>query len=608
MNRTAKQPFIIALTNRIKAINSRYGGCLDYSLFDEPSAISITATTCLKEADLVNYVQISLPRIFYTLISAGSCDIRRYAAFVFSGKFPAHFNDKVKDMSHYQSLLKVALWNSLGALGACGGDKTGSDPTSKNTYAAEIQVDVLDNGVEISGPAIFFEGQSAQIQFSGSQHQVLVGSAHLLGNNFGFSEFQLVPQLVGMGEHEQVTTRLTLNYGTTEQFVHDGWSRPVYQYPIELGDPITLKGGSDTILSAVLSDSFLDSDKDDFERFSWKQTEGPELGLTGADGADLTLKLPQVSDITRLRFQLSARSIKGKVFRREKIVFVVPDAAWLEATHIDQGADNALVAREDGSIVHMSFQGELQYTSSPFADLRQLENSDAGLWALAETGELSWNNGSGWQSPLQDLPGMAKLFGVFSDARSGTQMIDQSGNAYLVSGSTHDLSAPTSQVLSVSHRYIGEHFLLESGEIVTKAGEVVADNIDEIANHAFRQNDGRIGVYSNDEQLLFLEEFDQYNDIVAIAAEKWAGANFPMTVFALRENGDVVGVTPKSPSLPKDLTGIREIDLGDNLAMALKHDGTVIQWRAAVLLPAEINSVLSGDKPSPFNIRESFYQ
>jgi hypothetical protein len=520
------------------------------------------------------------------------------------------------------SILKMALWISFGVLSACGGSKTG--PIDGDAYAAEMQVDVLDNGLEIRSPSVLFEGQPAQIEFSDSEQRVFVASEHLLIASASPSQLKIVPLLVGAGEHELAALKITLNCCTAELSEDYGWSRPVYQYPIELGDPITLRAGSDLILSAVLSNSFLDNQKDDFELFTWKQIEGPDLGLTNTDSADLTLKLPKVSNITRLRFQLSAKSIKGKVFRREKIVFVVPEAAWLVATHIDQGVDNTAVAREDGSIVHLSFKGELKYSISPFANLKQLENSapystltetgepswfNLSVWALAETGELRWFSQSGeWLPPLQDLPRMAKLFGVFNDARFGTQMIDQSGSAYAVGRNAHDSTAGASQALSVSHRYLSAHTLLQNGELVDGYGMLVTDNIAEIANRAFRRNDGRIGIYEFEGELHFLDAFDQYNDIIAIASVKRGDARFPLPVFALRDNGDVVGVTPKSPALSKDLTDIRELDFGHKLALALKDDGTVIQWRAAVLVPAEINSILSGDKPSPFNIRESFYQ
>lgn len=511
-------------------------------------------------------------------------------------------------MSYYQPVAKSAFWLSMAVIAACGGST--SDPAPEETYTADIQTDVLENGVEIKAPSVFFEGEKAQIQFPDSPYTLYITSEHLLANSPSAvsTEFvEVVPQLTGTGDTEQVVTRMAFNIGKPDQFDHQGWSRPVYQYPIELGDPVTLKSGDNLRLSANLSDAFLDSKKDDFESFTWKQLEGPNIDPINTDNVNLSLTLPDVAEVTRMRFQLTAKTIQGKFFRREKIVFVVPETAWVSATHIEQGVNNAVVAREDGSIVHFSLDDELTYSDSPFSNLKQLEDGTP-LWALAETGELKWfTEGEGWQSPLQDLPAMTKLFGVFGDARSGSQMIDQSGNAYLVSSANHSLSMHGSQAISISHRYISEHTLLESGELVNSADQTITDNIAEIAHHAFRSNDGRIGVYSNQGELHFLSEFDAHTGFIAIASPKHATSGFPLPVFALRDSGEVVGSTPKSPPLPADLVEIRKIEVGQKLAMALKEDGTVIQWRAAVLRPDENNEVLRGEKPSPFNIKEGFY-
>lgn len=511
-------------------------------------------------------------------------------------------------MSYRNSVAKSAFWLSIAAIAACGGGT--SDPAPEETYTADIQVEVLDNGVEIQAPSVFFEGEKAQIQFPDSPYTLYITSEHLLANSpstVSTDFVEVVPQLTGTGETEQVVTRMIFNIGKPDQFEHQGWSRPVYQYPIELGDPLTLKSGDKLTLSASLSDAFLDSEKDDFESFIWKQIEGPNIEPLTPDNASLSLTLPDVAEITRLGFQLTAKTIQGKFFRKEKIVFVVPETAWVAATHIEQGVNNAVVAREDGSIVHYSLDGELTYSDSPFSNLKQLEDGTP-LWALAETGELKWFGAEeGWQPPLQDLPAMRKLSGVFGDARPGSQMIDQSGNAYLIYPADHSLSMHGSQAISISHRYIGEHTLLESGELVNYADETITDNVAEIAHHAFRSNDGRIGVYSNQGELHFLSEFDAHTDFIAIASPKHATAGFPLPVFALRDSGEVVGSTPKSPPSPADLVQIREIEVGNKLGLALKENGTVIQWRTAVFTPDETNEVLRGEKPSPFNIKESFY-
>ena len=511
-------------------------------------------------------------------------------------------------MSFYHSVAKSAFWLSIAAIAACGGGT--SDPTPEETYTADIQIDVLDNGVEIKAPSVFFEGEKVQIQFPNAPYTLHITSEHLLTNSpstISTELVEVVPQLTGTGDAEQVTTRMVFNIGKPDQFEHQGWSRPVYQYPIELGDPLTLRSGDDLTISANLSDAFLDREKDDFESFIWKQLEGPSITPLDVDNASLSLTLPNAAEITRLRFQLTAKTIQGKLFRKEKIVFVVPETAWVAATHIEQGLNNAVLAREDGSIVHFSLDGELTYSGSPFNNLQQLEDGTP-LWALAETGELKWfSTDKGWLSPLQDLPAMTKLFGVFGDARSGTQMIDQNGNAHLISPNDHSSSIHGNQALSVSHRYINEHTLLESGELVDSADMKIADNIAEIAHYAFRSGDGRVGIYSLDGQMYFLSEFDTYTDFVAIAAPKSAGVRMPMPVFALRDNGEVIGSTPKSPPVPTDLAEIRKIEVGGKLATALKQDGTVIQWRAAILTPNEANAVLRGEKPSPFNIKETYY-
>lgn len=509
-------------------------------------------------------------------------------------------------MSYAYSVTKSVLLLSISAIAACGGGA--SDPDPEETYTAEIQVDVLDNGIEIQAPAALFEGEQAEVQFYNAPYAVFMASQHLLTNGSSVStEFHVVPQLLGTGDAEQLISRIIFDYGNPGQLEHQGWSRPVYQYPIELGDPITLRSGDDLTLSANLSDAFLDSDKDAFDWFEWKQVEGPNIASLDADNASLSLTLPDVAEISRLRFQLTAKTIKDKIFRKEKVVFVVPDEAWVAGTHFDQGVDNTVVAREDGSIVHFSYEGELTYSASPFSNLKQLEDGTP-LWALAETGELMWFNAENtWQEPLQDLPAMAKLYGIFGDARWGTQMIDKAGNAYLVWPSDHSLSMHSTQAVSVSHQLLSTHTLFENGELKNSAGEMVSDGIAEIAHHAFRSADGRIGVYSHQGELQYLSEFDQYHDFFAIAAPKGAGVRMPMSVYALRENGEVVGSTPKSPSAPKDLVEIRNIEVGDRLATALKADGTVIQWRAAILGPDETNAVLRGEKPSPFNIKQAYY-
>lgn len=511
-------------------------------------------------------------------------------------------------MSFYLSVAKSAFWLSVAAIAACGGGT--SDQTAEETYTADIQIDVLDNGVEIKAPSVFFEGERVQIQFPNAPYTLHITSEHLLTNSpstISTELVEVVPQLTGTGDAEQVTTRMIFNTGKPDQFEHQGWSRPVYQYPIELGDPLTLKSGGDLTLSANLSEAFLDSEKDAFDSFEWKQLEGPNIEPLDTNDASLSLTLPNVMEITRLRFQLTAKTIKDKIFRKEKVVFVVPDEAWVSVTHFDQGAQNTVVARDDGSIVRFSPIGEVSYSDSPFTNLKQLEDGTP-LWALAETGELKWfSTDKGWLSPLQDLPAMTKLFGVFGDARSGTQMIDQNGNAHLISPNDHSSSIHGNQALSVSHRYTNEHTLLESGELVDSADMKIADNIAEIAHYAFRSGDGRVGIYSLDGQMYFLSEFDTYTDFVAIAAPKSASVRMPMPVFALRDNGEVIGSTPKSPPLPSDLAEIRKIEVGGKLATALKQDGTVIQWRAAVLTPNETNAVLRGEKPSPFNIKETYY-
>lgn len=509
-------------------------------------------------------------------------------------------------MSYAYSVTKSVFLLSISAIAACGGST--SNPTPDETYTADIQVDVLDNGVEIRAPAVFFEGEPTQIGFSSSPFTIFLESENLLTNNSLITaEIQVVPQLTGTGDSEQLNSRIIFDIAKESQQELQGWSRPVYQYPIELGDPLTLKSGGDLTLSANLSEAFLDSEKDAFDSFEWEQLEGPNIGPLDADKAKLSLTLPDVTEITRLRFQLTAKTIKDKIFRKEKVVFVVPDEAWVSVTHFDQGAQNTVVARDDGSIVHFSPIGEVRYSDSPFTYLKQLEDGTP-LWALAENGELKWFNvDRAWQSPLQDLPAMSKVFGIFGDARWGTQMIDETGNAYLVWPSDHSLSMHSTQAVSVSHRLLSQHTLFESGELKDSAGELVSDGIAEISQNAFRSLDGRIGVYSNEGALHYLSEFDQHSDIVMIASPKHVSANFPPTVFAVRENGDIVGSTPKAPPAPRDLVNIRKVEVGQKVATALNEDGTVIQWRVAILKPDETNEVLRGEKPSPFNIKKNFY-
>lgn len=130
---------------------------------------------------------------------------------------------------------------------------------------------------------------------------------------------------------------------------------PIYMRTLYAGPAQTIKSGSQEQLNAKVN-QYLENQIGKLSNFSWQQLEGPTVQLTRITDRDVEFTAPEVSDVTKLRFSITASAEKhNSPFTEEKVVYVVPSDRWLKTVRTFQ--QDAIALREDGTAVAMTWRG-----------------------------------------------------------------------------------------------------------------------------------------------------------------------------------------------------------------------------------------------------------
>lgn len=124
---------------------------------------------------------------------------------------------------------------------------------------------------------------------------------------------------------------------------------PLYMHTLYAGPAQTIKAGSQEQLN-VKTNPLLEQQIGEFGNFTWQQVEGPTVQLTKKSARDTEFTAPEVSNVTKLRFSITASTEGGNTtLKEEKVVYVVPSNRWLKT--IKTFDQDLIAVREDGSVV-----------------------------------------------------------------------------------------------------------------------------------------------------------------------------------------------------------------------------------------------------------------
>jgi len=391
---------------------------------------------------------------------------------------------------------------------------------------------------------------------------------------------------------------------TTRFFFKPIWLEvfiPTYPEVLYLGPPLTLPDNQTHTIALETNNDFLISASDQIDEIKWQQIRGSSNFDVASDGRSLTFNTPALEGIERWVFEVEITTAKGRVFTKEKAVFVVPRRDWLDVTQIYAGADynTSIVLREDNTF-YLEAYGVTSFSEPLDRPVKLLANLGDSAFVVTDDNRLSVHR-LGRVTPVEnDFGNVTELLGVYS-VRNTLLVVNDEGEAF---SSLGGYNVRVNDAISVAPSLDAPGPYLNTNQVlVDQEGAVIAENVKQLSATAYLSESGKVGVIRPHEKL-DLSVFEQYHDYISVAGSKneVSSSGLNQYVFALRPNGEVVGTTRLPPSLKK----ITDVSTGGGTHLALSESGWVYLWGES--FNDSPTAVSQGFAPNPMNLTQEAYE
>lgn len=382
----------------------------------------------------------------------------------------------------------------------------------------------------------------------------------------------------------------------------------VFDPPLNVGYPITVKEGREIELIMGLDADF-QGEVTPLDFLEWQQLEGPPVTLAQANSPTASFTAPSTDEILKLTFQASAASNStGISFSKQKTVFVVPEQQWVDAVAIHNADPYSSVLRADGTVLYLQELEPrvVEQESFPPERVVDLNGSHTATVALFEDGSISmlwswddaWPGGVPGPDPLREVTGIKQIAGT----RNRHHIPDDIWEAYLKEsgelslGRFRDIRSVDIGLAGIT--FSPEYKFLVNGDLLGPEDEVIDHDVQLVGGAAYLTADGRVGHMTREvPEALFPAE----NDYVELAT----GFGYcQASIFAVRRDGEIDSYTPDSHVLPPEVRQVRMLKPECASHMALTQDGTVLVWPGDLRFSHANHSIITGEQPSPFNLRD----
>ena len=373
---------------------------------------------------------------------------------------------------------------------------------------------------------------------------------------------------------------------------------PTYNSVLYVGPPITIKANRDHAIGLTLEEGFLHAQADTIKSISWQQTAGEVVFSESSDKKQVNFTTTNVNDIERWVFKATINTLQGRIFTQEKVVFVIPEASWVDALQVYDGNSDSIVALRSNQTLYASDRAnEHRFLAAPADNIRHIASLSVSLIFAATDNALfegSILTGE-WHQVPQDLGRITYMIDA-AEARSTVIIVNEAGDVY---DTYYDYDLRAQSAVSVAPLLFQNIFLSNAGTVIDKENQAVLfDSIKQLHSKAFLTNDNKVGtLYAVPD----LSIFDQYDDYIFVTSAKESTLIAPglqYYIFALRPNGNVVSTS----RLPPMLRNITAISSGTGTHAALSENGTVYRWG---FKPR--GDVLNGKTPNPINLTQAAF-
>lgn len=380
---------------------------------------------------------------------------------------------------------------------------------------------------------------------------------------------------------------------------------PIYEQPLHVGQALTLKQGSQVRLAMALDDAFQQAVSGEFDTLLWTQVEGPEVALQDPATSVASFTAPDVNEVTRLRFMAQARASATDIgFDAEKVIYIVPEADWVDVVAIHNSSQLRAVLRADGSLllygVERAPHTRVLHLDIATDAIRDINGSITAVFALFEDGTartlyMRNVNDRDDPDPLEGVTDIQAIGGFrYLDARTRSFYLLSDGNLYGIEGGT---THHGENIAGILPNFAGIQFKT-SGEIVDLNGDVLVEQVHKASGAsnriAYILQDGTIG----HTDLIFPEDHFPNN-------ADYADIEFSSTwcdqLFVTRVDGGVEALTPNAHPLSPDVVDVKTLRAGCGANMALKQDGTALMWSG--VYHDQVDPIVAGDEPAPWNLK-----
>jgi len=369
--------------------------------------------------------------------------------------------------------------------------------------------------------------------------------------------------------HEKCCTMLTYGKNLREHEV----SIPTYSEVLYVGPPLTLPDNHAHTIAIETNNDFLGSVSDQIDEIDWQQIDGSSSFEVANDGHSLTFSAPTLKEIERWVFRVEITTEQGRVFTKDKVVFVVPQGDWLDVSQIYAGANfNAsIVLRENNTFYHET-SGMPNFSEPLDRPVKLLASLGGSAFVVTDDNQLTTYR-RGRVTPVeQDFGSVTQLLGVFS-VRSTMLVVNEEGEVF---SSFSGYEVRVNDAVSMAPSLFEGPYLNTKGVLVDQEGETIAESVKQLSATAYLSESGN----KNAVELSVLNQF----------------------VFALRPNGEVISTTRLPPSLNK----ITAVDAGSPTHLALSENGWVYRWGRGSAGVSE--DVFNGLSPNPMNLTQEAYE
>lgn len=500
----------------------------------------------------------------------------------------------------------------LGLLTACGSENPPVDDPDPDTNPSLI--------VSLTAPNYLISGTTQPLLAEVSEGTDLVeGRWQRLTESGEYRNLSFQSESVYLNEpfnpqktyqtHNEVAQLRFLAQDASGETASQDLELPIYEQPLHVGQALTLKQGSQVRLTMALDDAFQQAVSGEFDTLLWTQVEGPQVALQDPATPVASFTAPEVNEVTRLRFMAQARASATDIgFDAEKVIYIVPEADWVDVVAIHNSDQLRAVLRADGSLLLYGVE-RAPHTRVLHLDIatdavKDINGSISSVFALFEDGTartlyMRTVNDSDSPDPLDEITDIQAIGGTrYQDARTRSFYLLSDGNLYGMEGSTTHRGENVTGILS---NLVSLQFKT-NGEIVESSGDVLVEQVRKASGAsnriAYILQDGTIG----HTDLIFPDDhFPKKADYADIEfSSLWCDQ-----LFVIRVDGGVEALTPNAHPLSPDVVDIQTLRAGCSVNMALKQDGTALMWLGAFDsdVPEGFRDFVAGDEPAPWNLK-----